>query len=1244
MFRNLNGSTSPSTASSEPSGSPQGEFSLPVVEEKVLAYWRANRVFEKSLTLRQAQGKKYKKFVFFEGPPTANGRPGIHHVLARAFKDIIPRYKTMRGFHVPRRGGWDTHGLPVEIEVEKALGLKSKKEIEKFGIAAFNAQCKESVWKYKDEWERLTERMGFWLDMKHPYITYENRYMEAVWGILKKVWEKKLLYRGHKVVPWCPRCGTGLSSHELALGYETVEDTSVYVKFKLKTNNSKLKTSKNTYILSWTTTPWTLPGNVALAVSAEIDYVLLEVLESSTPKLKKGDSVIVSHKYNFGGTMKVEFDSSAKSKLPYPSAFPPDFDWLYVNSANVIFEDGSVSFKKISAVQGEKLVGLEYEPLFKIDAFKSNKSDKADKAYKIYPADFVTTEDGTGVVHTAVMYGEDDYQLGVKTGLPMHHTVDEAGRFTDEVKGFEGVVVKSLDKKVENETTQKIIDYLEKRGPLLKTEKISHEYPFCWRCKTPLLYYARDSWFIAMSKLRAKLIAENKKVNWVPAHLKEGRFGEWLREVKDWAVSRARYWGTPLPIWQCDKCDAVEVIGSMKDLATRAGVRNMFIFVRHGEADHNVLGVCATHEDLPSFTAHLTKKGIAGARRTAKALKAKLKKVDYIVASPLARTKETAVILQETLGGGIVVEPDLRDMDAGAFTLKPLEDFLALFKDPHERFDKNPHGGETLNDVRARIGKVFTKINRRYEGKTIVVVGHGDPLWLLKGTLGGISDEEQLSLAYPKTGERYDVPTNTLPRDESGRLDLHRPYVDDVVFPCAKCSGTMRRIPEVLDVWFDSGAMPFAGSEKSEYPADYISEGVDQTRGWFYTLLAIGVLMGKGRAYKNVISLGLVLDKNGQKMSKSKGNVVDPWAMIEKYGIDAVRWYFYTVNPAGESKKFDEADVGKTLRQFLMMVYNSWLFYETYADKGQLVTNNSKLKTTNILDKWVLARFAETEDVVTKSLEKYEVGDAARTIEAFAGDLSRWYIRRSRRRLQKPDPSADGQKDYRAASGTLGYVLLELAKLMAPFTPFFAEALYLSLVPNKKGVVESVHLEEWPLRRGSGQAKATDKKLLAAMKEIRELASAGLAMRAEKGIKVRQPLAKASIQYLVSGMKYGKELAAILADEVNVKEVVVDKKQKEELVLDTNITHELLEEGWFRELVRTVQGMRQDAKLTPKDAITVYGEVPNELTHVLQVRDAEFRREVNAKAVEFGKTHQHEVELTTKIGEFPAWLAIRKQK
>ena len=889
------------------------DFNLPKVEEEVLSFWRKNRVFEKSLALRQAQGKKH--YVFFEGPPTANAKPGIHHVLARVFKDIILRYKTMSGFFVARRAGWDTHGLPVEIEIEKKLGFKNKQDIEKYGITKFNKLARESVWQYKKDWEDLTERIGFWLDLEHPYITYENQYIEKLWGIFKEIDKRGLLYKSHKVVPWCSRCGTALSSHELAQGYEETKDLAVFVKFPI--SNSQFP---KTYIFSWTTTPWTLPGNVALAINPKHKFV----------------------------------------KVPDPEE---KGSWLILEKESVHRLWPKIASSQEAIIGVKELLGLEYEPLFKIPALQSPTS------YKIYPADFVTADEGTGVVHTAVMYGEDDYELGKKVGLPQFHTVDEQGRFIKEVPVVGGMYVKAP------ETEKKIIEHLKAQSLLLKVEPYTHDYPFCWRCGTPVLYYARDSWFIAMSKLRKELQAANKKINWIPGHLREGRFGEWLKEVKDWAISRERYWATPLPIWICVKCDNKVVISSSKEIEERGG--------------------------------------------------------------------------------------------------KP-----------------------------------------------------------------------------PK--------------------DLHRPYIDDVVLKCPECGGEMRRVKEVMDVWFDSGAMPFASGEYPErYPADYICEAIDQTRGWFYTLLAVGVLMKKGTPYKNVISLGHVLDKQGRKMSKSLGNTVDPWQMINKYGIDVVRWYFYTINPPGEPKRFDEGDLNLVYRRFHSLVYNSYLFWASYSIDANLRMNaNDTNSNANVLDRWILARLNETTAKVTERLDDYDIGTAAKAIELLVDDLSHWYIRRSRRRPE--------------ALPVLGYVLLEISKLIAPFTPFFAEALFQSLNPKPYTLNPSIHLTDWP----KADKKLIDKKLLGQMAQIRQWTSQALAARAEAGIKVRQPLAKLKIsarggshayrQAGVSGgknekLKINEELLNILKDEVNVKEIVFDNKIKNEIELDIKITPELRQEGIYRELVRLIQ-------------------------------------------------------------------------
>lgn len=1138
------------------------KFSLPEIEEKVLKFWRENQIFEKSLK----KNAKKKKFVFYEGPPTANGRPGIHHVLSRSFKDIIPRYKTMRGFFVPRQAGWDTHGLPVELEVEKALGLKSKKEIEKYGIAAFNQKCKESVWKYKDEWEKLTERIGFWLDLKDPYITYQNSYIDKLWGIIKQITDKKLLYKGYKVVPWCTRCGTALSSHEMALGYESVEEQSVYVKFRL------VNKSNRTYVLSWTTTPWTLPGNVALAVNPKTLYV----------KIKVGQ----------------EFYILAKERL------------------SVISEP----YEVVKEMKGKELVGLKYEPLFNVKKFRS------DKSYRIYPAGFVTTEEGTGVVHTAVMYGEDDYELGKKIGLPQHHTVDELGKFTKEVPDLAGLYVK--DKKTE----EKIIQHLKTHNSLLKTELYSHDYPFCWRCSTPLLYYARSSWFVAMSKLRKKLLLENDKINWIPEHLKHGRFGEWLKEVKDWNFSRERYWGTPLPIWQCEHCGHQNVIGRIAELAEVLGkARNQYLLMRHGEAQNNLKEVINFWPESQRY--NLTLKGVSQIENQAKKLKKE--KIDFIFSSDLTRTKETAKILGQRLDVKVVYDKRLREINLGALQGRKNSEYHAHFSSDLEKFTKPIPEGETLRQVARRVFYFISDLEKKYSGRKFLIVSHEYPLWMLETVMRDWGEEETVAEKkrrgkdFIKTGEVIRVDFLRGPRNENGFMDLHRPYLDAVVFKCSRCRGRMERVKEIADVWFDSGSMPFA-SNPAGYPADYISEGIDQTRGWFYTLLAVGVLMGKGRSYKNVYVQGILLDKFGKKMSKSKGNVVDPWAMIEKYGIDAVRWFIYTGTRPGESASFDEAEIGKTLRQFIMLVYNSFVFYETYAYKS--ANRKSQIANSgNVLDKWILARLNETVAEATKDLDKYDIGGAAKAVGDLADDLSRWYIRRSRRRLQKPE----SQKDYEAASQTLGYVLLNLSKLLAPFTPFFAEALYKSYWSNTSNMTNepSVHLEDWP----KTDKRLIDKKLLKAMEEIRYLASLALAKRAEAGVKVRQPLPALKIN-----KKFDRNLLEVLGDEVNVKKVTVDSQMKTQLELDTTITHKLKEEGWLREFIRLVQDLRQDAGLEPKEGVILMVEPPAELNYVIQKNEKVLKREVNAKTIEYKRSAKFDAELETKLDEWPIWLGLRK--
>lgn len=1186
------------------------EFSLPEVEKKVLKFWAENRIFEKSVNRRKGK----KKFVFYEGPPTANGQPGIHHVLSRSFKDIILRYKTMAGFFVPRRGGWDTHGLPVEIEVEKELGLKSKKDIEKYGIAEFNRKCRESVWRYKDEWERLTERIGFWLDMDNPYITYENSYIEALWGILKKVWDKKLLYKSHKVVPWCNRCGTALSSHEMAQGYAEVEDVSVYVKFKIK--GPKFKSS---YIISWTTTPWTLPGNVALAVNPNIIYAVVQYKEVQPPKINR---------------------NVRRTNLPNIERFI-----LAKNRLSIIEKPHEI----VKEIKGKELIGLSYEPLFNIKSLQNKNS------HKVYAADFVNTDEGTGVVHTAVMYGEDDYSLGKKVGLPQCHTVDEGGRFTEEVSGLAGLYVKS------KEAEEKIIKHLKAHNLLFKTEIYTHDYPFCWRCGMPLLYYARDSWFIAMSKLRAKLLAANKKINWIPEHIKNGRFGEWLTDVKDWALSRERYWATPLPVWECEKCHKIEVLGGADELNIKSGKsRNNYWALRHGESETQIKQVI----DSGQKKYHLTTIGQDQVRRSVEKIKQKLsrsgQKIDFIFSSDITRTKESAQIAASILGvKKIIFDKRLREIYLADFSGCHPEEYHQAFPAYELKFQNKPKGGESLRDVRARVWNLLQELEKKYQKKNILLVSHEYPIWMLSHVAFGWSEKQAIAEKEKRdkagdragygefvgVGELIPLDFKILPRDETGLMDLHRPYIDEFYFSCVKprCGGKMKRVKEVIDAWFDSGAMPFAQDHRSAvrgggnpaaigFPADYIAEGIDQTRGWFYTLLAVSVLLGRSNPYKNVISLGLVLDKNGQKMSKSKGNVVSSWEMVEKYGSDIIRWYFYTINSPGEFKRFDETDIKKSVRQFISLLYNSFVFLNTYdAGVKKIPKFSPTTARSNVLDRWIVARLHQIIGAVTKNLDRYEVGGAAREIEKFINDLSRWYIRRSRRRFQKPD-LARGPKDYKAALAVLNYVLLEISKLLAPFTPFFAEALYKSLVISHKS---SVHLKDWP----KADKKLIDKKLLDEMETVRTISSLAFAKRAEFGIKVRQPLRELRVK---NKEPRNKALLEVLQDEVNVKKIVFDSKLKEEIWLDTEITHKLKEEGWFRELVRLTQGLRQDAGLEPKNIIIFVAELPEELRFVLGKNKKLFKKEVNAKSIEYGRSEKFDAELETKLDEWPVWIALRK--
>ncbi len=1148
------------------------EFVL--AEEETREFWEQNKIFDKTLINR----KKAKEWVFFEGPPTANYKPGVHHVLARVYKDLLCRYKTMRGFLVNRKAGWDTHGLPVELAIEKTLGLSSKNDIEHYGVAKFNKLAKDSVWKYVKDWEKNTEEIAYWVDLKHPYMTYDKNYMESVWWIIKQIDEKKLLYKGYKVVPFCPRCGTSLSSHEVAQGYETVKDPSVYVKMKLKESKDLFEEDLN--LLVWTTTPWTLFANVAVAVNKDFNYGIY----------KLDDEYYISHT-----------DISTLSFL----------------------KDRVVA--KIKDIKGSELVGRYYSALYE------NKKviGENDKTYSVVSAEFVSGEDGTGLVHIAPAFGIEDKELGDKLGLPLILNVDSSGLMmsgNNMLHEVEGMFFKDAD--------PIIMKDLAKRGLCLhyNLQGTEHEYPFCWRCNTPLIYRANDTWFIKMSALKDQLIKNNQTINWVPEYLKEGRFGEWLKDIRDWALSRERYWGTPLPVWTCDKCKHQETIGSIKELDEKANTKTTFYYMRHGESVSNVREVVSSYPT--PFVDHVTEKGKENIKKAIdNFLKLKIK-IDLIVTSDILRTKETAEMMADALGCPLIYEERLREINFGEYNGKSAKKALEFFRhESREDFESFFPGGESLAQKQKDAMAVLFDLQKKYPGQTIMVVSHKGVIKLMEAKLTGEEPVDYMvDETWPRNSEIGKLSYLNAPYNpETQELDLHKPYVDDFYLKCPVCGGLMKRTKEVIDCWFDSGSMPFSQihypfeKDKFKFPAEFICEGIDQTRGWFYTLLAISTCLGMGVPYKNVLSLGLILDEKGEKMSKSKGNMLDPEDLLAKYGADTLRWYLYSVNSPGEAKKFSEKDLISSQRRFLNTIWNVYKFYETYAHKGRNLSLKElvlKVKSLTDLDKWILARLEETKLEYIKSFDKYDTYKVTQLLDLLVDDLSRWYLRRSRKRLQL----SDDKRDYLKASLVLGTVLKEVSKLMAPFSPYISELIWQRLKDFKDG--KSVHLTKIEEAR----EKLIDRKLINSMNVLRDVANKALKLRQEIGIKVRQPLASLNLKKRII---WSTNLKEILMDEINVKKISFNPKLKEEIALDKKLTPVLIKEGQYRELVRTIQGIRQEMNLTPKDRVILsFTNVSEEIKKFLLSINLDLCKEVKAKKLVFTELdsfiNKREIEILDK--------------
>lgn len=1165
-------------------------------EEEILDFWQKNNIFEKSEQKDAPKGE----FVFYDGPPFATGFPHYGHILAGTIKDAIPRYKTMRGYQVRRKWGWDCHGLPLENEIEKELGLKNKKDIEELGVGKFNVAARNAVLRYADDWKKIVPRMGRFVDMENDYKTMDTNYTESVWWVFAELNRKGLIYEGFKSMHLCPRCGTTLSNFEVAQGYKDIVDFAVTVKLELKDE-------PNTYLLVWTTTPWTLPGNMAAAVHEDSVYVRIQ----NKAKLRKTPEGEPFRKFSR------EYFIIAKEKF------------------NDYFAEAE--FEILEELKGSELIGKSYKPPFdyfvdsinkgKVSHIDQKTQGSFDRAWKIYHAPYVSLEEGTGAVHLAPAFGAEDMELAQEKEVPLVHHVDKEGKFTEEVKDFAGMAVKPKDTKEEpnkhQEADIEIIKNLAHRNLLFKKEKVTHSYPHCWRCDTPLLNYAATSWFVRVKEIKEKILKENKKIGWIPESIGEKRFGNWIENSPDWAISRARYWGAPLPVWKNEKTEKLFVMSSVEDLKNRVKKSgNSYFLMRHGEADSNTKGVVSSVIDAQDT---LTERGKEQVEESLSELRAK--NIDLIFASPYPRVKETAELIAQRLDKrpeDIVFDKRLQEIQLHAFNGRPVSEYHAFLHEGENWSMQKPEGGESWQDVKQRAGDCLYELEKQYQNKNILIVAHNSVLRMMESVSNGWKLDTPFD--HDDDGKRFNngevrtagfVP---LPHNARYELDLHRPFIDEIEL--VDEDGTLlERVPDVFDCWFESGSMPYGQhhypfentdifepkggllKRSKGYPADFIAEGLDQTRGWFYSLIVLGTALFDKAPYKNVIVNGLVLAEDGAKMSKRLKNYPDPMDVVDKYGADAIRYYLLS-SPIvrGEDLNFSEKSVAEVMRKNIGRLSNVHAFYKLYEGDRK----HTEVHSPHVLDRWIIARFNELVRETTKYMDAYELDKGARPLSDFIDDLSTWYLRRSRDRFKE-----EGE-DKEHALATLRFVLEGTAKIMAPFMPFHAEYLFREV--RSLTIKESVHLEAWP------EAGDVNSELLEHMKHTRDIVSLALEARAHEGIKVRQPLS-----VLKMGKELGEEFNALIRDEVNVKEVVFDEGVANGVSLDTTLTPELKEEGMVRDVIRHIQELRKKEELTPHDAISLIVASSKEGEETLKKFEDDIKKSVLAESISYKETDGPEV-------------------